>query len=44
MAGFVSFWEFCYRGGGWLDVVCGRPIGVLDFDDKGVPLGDPFFP
>jgi len=31
-------------GGGWLDVVCGRPIGVVCFGNQGVPLGDPYFP
>ncbi len=40
----VAFREFRYRGGGWLDVVCGRSIGVVCFGDKGVPLGGPCFP
>ncbi len=25
-------------------MVCGRPIGVVCFGDKGVPLGGPCFP
>ncbi len=31
-------------GGGWLDVVCSRPVGVVCFGDQGVPFGDPCFP
>ena len=44
MASSYSFWEFCYSGGGWLDVVCGLPVDVLCFGEYGVPLGDPRFP